>query len=167
MSRRTWKESSVSLPAVGVSLLPKVICPMCSPVYAALLSALGLGFLISTYLLPLTMIVLSLAVGSLFVRASRRRGLGPLWTGMAAAGCILFGKFFLDSMTLTYAGVGVLVAASVWNAVPRRPIVDFCPACLPTEATQRREGNRGNRPWDTPLKSSAPAARPAQTRSRW
>ena len=166
MNRRTWKASSVALQAVGVSLLPKLICPMCSPVYAALLSALGLGFLISTYLLPLTMIVLSLAVGSLFVRASSRRGLGPFWTGMAAAGCILVGKFFLDSTTLTYAGVGVLVAASVWNAVPRRPNRGRL-SRLPTEATQRREGNRGNRPWDTPLKSSAPAARPAQTRSRW
>ena len=140
MNRRTWKASSVALPAVGVSLLPKVICPMCSPAYAAVLSALGLGFLISTSLLPLTMIVLLLAVGSLCVRASSRHGLGPFWTGTAAAGCILFGKFVLDSTTLTYAGVSVLVAACVWNAVPRRPIVDFCPAGLPTEATQRREG---------------------------
>ena len=36
-----------------VSLLPKVICPMCSPAYAAVLSSVGLGFLVSTaYLLP-------------------------------------------------------------------------------------------------------------------
>lgn len=143
MIPRTWKQTVVAVPAVGVSLLPKLICPVCSPAYAALLSAVGLGFLISTtYLLPLTMIMLSLAVGSLVVRASSRRGLGPFWMGMAGAACILFGKFSLDSTLLTYGGAGVIVAASVWNAVPRRPVAAFCPACLPTEASaQRREGS--------------------------
>ena len=139
MIARTWKESVVALPAVGVSLLPKAICPLCSPAYAALLSALGLGFLISTtYLLSITMIVLSLAVGSLLVRASSRRGLGPFWTGVAAATFILVGKFVLGSASVTYTGVGVLIAASAWNAVPRRLIADFCPACPPTEAAARR-----------------------------
>jgi hypothetical protein len=52
MRNRTWKESAFAVPGVGVSILPKVICPLCSPVYAAVLSSLGLGFLVSTtYLL--------------------------------------------------------------------------------------------------------------------
>lgn len=61
MIRRTWKEGVLAGPAVGVSLLPKFVCPVCSPAYAALLSSLGLGFLISTrYLLPVTLVFLSL-----------------------------------------------------------------------------------------------------------
>ena len=135
MITRTRKEGFLALPAVGVSLLPKVICPVCAPAYAALLSALGLGFLFSTrYMLPLTLGLLSLAVGALFFRALSRRGLGPFWTGVAAAGSVLIGKFWFDSTPATYAGVTLLVVASVWNAVPRRTTADFCPACPTTEA---------------------------------
>ena len=77
MISRSWKDGVLALPAIGASLLPKFICPVCSPAHAALLSSLGLGFLISTtYLLPLTLVLLSLAVGSLFVRASGRRRRG-------------------------------------------------------------------------------------------
>ena len=132
MSARTWKQSVVSLPAVGFSLLPKIICPVCSPAYAVVVSSLGLGFLISTkYLLPLTLILLSFAVGSVGFRASSRRGFGPFWMGVAAATGILIGQFAYDSAITTYSGVGLLVVASVWNAIPKRI---FCRACLPTEA---------------------------------
>lgn len=53
----TWKRAAVAIPAVGVSLLPKLACPMCWPAYAGALSALGLSFLISrTYLFWFTAI---------------------------------------------------------------------------------------------------------------
>ena len=131
MSTRTWKHSVVSLPVAGFSLLPKVICPVCSPAYAAVVSSFGLGIFLSTkYLLLLTLILLSLAVGSLRFRASSRRGLGPFWVGIAAGTSVLVGKFWLDSVLTTYVGVGLLIAAWVWNAIPKR---HFCPACLPTE----------------------------------
>ncbi len=97
MIRPTWKEGVLAGPAVGVSLLPKLVCPVCSPAYAALLSSLGLGFVISTrYLLPLTFAFLSLAVGALGFRPSIRRR-GPFWTGLAAASAVLIGKFWFDS----------------------------------------------------------------------
>lgn len=135
MNKGTWKNGALAGPAVGVSLVPKFVCPVCSPAYAALLSSLGLGFLISTrYLLPLTLVVVSLAVGALGFRASIRRGFGPFWTGVAAAGSILIGKFWFDSPAMTYTGVGLLILASLWNAVPRRTTASLCPACLPTEA---------------------------------
>lgn len=74
MSKLSWKEGVIAGPAVGVSLLPKFVCPLCSPAYAALLSSLSLGFLVSTtYLLPLTFVFLSLAIGALGYRASSRR----------------------------------------------------------------------------------------------
>src|SRR6266849_8884169 len=118
---RTLKQGLLALPGVGVSMLPKLMCPACWPAYAALLSAVGLGFLISTtYLLPLTVLFLAVAVGSLGFRASSRRGLGPLWMGIAAAALILGGKFYLESTPTTYAGVGLLIVASVWNSWPRR-----------------------------------------------
>jgi hypothetical protein len=135
MSWLTWKEGVLAGPAVGVSLLPKLVCPLCSPAYAALLSSLGLGFLISTrYLLPLTLVFLSVAVGALGFRASTRRGNGPFWIGFAAAVGVLIGKFWFDSPAMTYGGVGLLVLASIWNAIPARTTATVCPACLPTEA---------------------------------
>jgi hypothetical protein len=74
MGNRTWKESALAVPGVGVSMLPKVICPVCSPAYAAVLSSTGLEFLVSTtYLLPVTVVVLAVAVGTLAFRAARRR----------------------------------------------------------------------------------------------
>ena len=141
MSSRTWKRGVFGLPAVGLSLLPKVVCPMCSPAYAALSSALGVGFLASTrYLFPLTTVLLSVAVASMFIGATTRRGRGPFWTGVAAAAGILFGKFSLDSARVMYAGVGLLVVASVWNAFSRHTTETFCGGCLPTEDRSPRPG---------------------------
>lgn len=130
----TWRETIATLPGVGVSMLPKAVCPICSPAYAALLSSVGLGFLGSTtYLLPVTVALLTLAIGSLFFRASNRRGLGPFGIGLVAAVCLIVGKFWLDSPAMSYVAVGALVSASIWNAVPKRAAPNFCPECLPTE----------------------------------
>ncbi|HJZ97316.1 MAG TPA: hypothetical protein VKE70_12480, partial [Candidatus Solibacter sp.] len=60
--------------------LPKLMCPMCWPAYAGVVSALGLGFLISTkYLLPLTVAFLGITAAARGFRTSRRHGYGPLW----------------------------------------------------------------------------------------
>src|SRR5579872_111663 len=129
------KQGLLALPGVGVSLLPKLMCPACWPAYAALLSSVGLGFLISTtYLLPLTALFLIVAVASLRFRASTRRGLAPFWIGLAAGALILGGKFYLESTPVADAGIGFLIAASIWNSWPRQPMsADFCPACVPAE----------------------------------
>jgi len=143
---RTLKQGLLSLPGVGVSLLPKLMCPACWPAYAAVLSSVGLGVLISTtYLLLLTVLFLAVAVGSLGFRASSRRGLGPLWMGVASGAVILGGKFYLESAPVTYAGVGFLVVASVWNSWPRpATLVGFCPACVPAEDdVAEMEGRKG------------------------
>ena len=138
MANRTWKETTLAVPGVGVSMLPKVICPVCSPAYAAVLSSLGLGFLVSTtYLLPVTVAFLAVAVGALAFRASSRHGLWPFWIGMVAASSVVAGKFWLDSATMTYTGVGLLVLASVWNVIPRR--ANIC-SCLPADAGSTSEG---------------------------
>lgn len=138
MPNRTWKETALAMPGVGVSMLPKVICPICSPAYAAVVSSVGLGFLgETTYLLPITVVFLAIAVGSLAFRASNRRGLRPFWIGVIAASGVVAGKFWLDSATITYAGVGLLVVASMRNVIPRRAII--C-SCLPADAGSRSEG---------------------------
>ena len=123
----SWKRGLTAIPGIGVSLLPKLACPLCWPAYAGLLSAVGLGFLISTkYLLPITAVFLVLAVGVLGFRANRRHGYGPFILGLIAATGVLVGKFWLSSNAAMYAAVGILVIASVWNAWPHRVLVSDC-----------------------------------------
>jgi hypothetical protein len=88
-----------------------------------LVSALRLDFLISTPWL-LTIAFLAIATAAPGFHASRRNGYGPFWLGLVAAAVILAGKFLFDAAQVTYAGVGLLIAASVWNSWPRRHACD-------------------------------------------
>jgi hypothetical protein len=147
-----FKRTLVALPGVGVSLLPKLMCPACWPAYAGMVSALGLGFLISAkYLLPLTLAFLAITALGLGFRASRRHGYGPFWTGVAAAVMILTGKFYFDATQVTYAGIGLLIAASVWNSWPRARavITPFCPACVPAGAGFTQRNAQGEKTHET------------------
>lgn len=117
---RGWKQL-FAIPGIGVSLLPKIACPLCWPSYAGLLSSLGLGFLISgKYLLPVTGAFLVLTVGALAFGAKRRHGFGPLGLGIVSSGGVLLGKFVWESPLMVYVTVGLLVIASAWNAWPHR-----------------------------------------------
>jgi mercuric ion transport protein len=117
------------LPAVGAALLPKLTCPACWPAYAALLSALGVGFIdYSPYLLPLTLVFLAVTLAILAWRP--RRGYAPLALGLFASGIMLIGRFFFNSDIATYAGVALLVGASTWNAWPTQPKA-VCVNCQP------------------------------------
>jgi hypothetical protein len=117
---RSLKQSFLALPGISVSMLPKLICPLCWPAYAGLLSSVGLSFLISTaYLLPLTAASLVLALGALGFRACNRHGHAPFILGLVAAIVVLLGKFVWLSNSTMYGAVGLLVIASLWNAWPR------------------------------------------------
>jgi hypothetical protein len=120
MTEASWKQTLLAVPEIGFSLLPKIACPNCWPAYAGLLSSVGLGFVIpnAVYLLPMTAAFLLLAVGMFALRAHERRGYLPFVLGIAAAGLILFGKFSLASNHVLYAGLGLLLLASVWNSWP-------------------------------------------------
>ena len=121
-----------SLPAVGVALLPKLACPACWPAYAGLLSSLGIGFIDYTpYLLPLTSFFIIIVIASLAYKARQRRGFKPLLLGLAAAAILLLGKFAYDSDGIMYAGLVLLVLASLWNSWPKQSLAagSSCPAC--------------------------------------
>src|SRR5262249_29576471 len=128
---RKSTEGVLTLPAVAVSLLPKVACPVCAPAYTALLSAVGLGFLGRRYLLPVTAGFLTLALAALVFRASDRWGRGPFGVGVAGAAAVRGGGFLLGSDSTSYVGVGLILAASIWNAIPRRKTPEACLACPP------------------------------------
>ena len=121
----TWKRLASLLPSVGVSLLPKLACPSCWPAYAGLLTALGLGFLVSErYLFGVTAVFLLASVGALAYRYRERRGLLPAALGLAGAAMVLVGKFKFESMPAMYTGLLVLIASSIWNSWPQPLIKD-------------------------------------------
>ena len=127
-----WRSSLATLPGIGLAFLPKIACPACWPAYAGVLTSLGLGFLLDIrWLFPLTAVFLLVAVVALGFRARRRRGFGPFVVGLGASAIVLVGKFRFESDPAMYAGLGLLVAASIWNTWPRRA-TPACPACITT-----------------------------------
>lgn len=103
----------------GIVALPVLTCPACWPLYAGLLSASGLGFVNYTpFLLPLTVLLLAVAIIPLAWKMQQRWGSGPLLAGLGGTALIMFGKFCLGSQPLYYAGIAVLLAASIWNIWP-------------------------------------------------
>jgi mercuric ion transport protein len=119
--RTGWRGMLAAVPAVGLSLLPNVTCPACWPAYAGLLSSLGVPILLNnTVMIPITVLCMSVAVGSMAYRAKRRKGYGPFAVGVVAATIVIVAKFVFVADSLAYAGIALLVAASFWNSRPKR-----------------------------------------------
>ena len=122
-----WPGLLAAIPSLGVALLPIGACVACWPVYAGLLSSIGLGFALdTTYLLPLMTVALLVALFSLAYHARARHGYGPLGLGVVAMGLVMVGKFALQSDAMLYFGLASLISASVWNAWPRRVGASCC-----------------------------------------
>jgi mercuric ion transport protein len=130
-----WRRFLAALPTSGAALLPVGICPACWPAYAGLLSSIGLGFLLENrYVLALLAVLLTASLVTLAYRAKTRRGYAPFGLGVLATGMILTSKFLFAFNPLLYGGVVLLVAASIWNAWPRRAARKdsySCSACTP------------------------------------
>lgn len=139
-----WRRGLAVAPGVGVVLLPKLACPACWPAYAALISSLGLGFLLSTrYLLGFSLVFLGLALGAIALAGWRNRHYLPLWLGITASAAILTAKFALDSPVLLYAGAAGLMGAGLWSNWPRRKLLTGeCPRCNGIEFKEQNDAEQ-------------------------
>jgi len=118
------------VPAIGVSMAPKLICPLCWPAYAAVLGVLGLGFLAQTrYLLALNLGFLVFSEFWLLFRAKAGKGYGPACVGFAAAAAVLAGKFVLNSNPVLWIGILMLLAASIWHSWPSQRAASCSDGC--------------------------------------
>ena len=107
--------------AAVVAAAPILTCPACWPLYAGLLSSLGVGFVDYTpYILPATLVMLAFALAALGWKANQRRGYSPLFLGVIASGLLVGGKFYLNHDWLFYAGAALLIGASIWNIWPKK-----------------------------------------------
>lgn len=119
--RFDWRAGGVWGPAVAIAFLPKLVCPACWPAYAAAVSSLGLSFLLQwQYLMPITMVALTLVLGLLAWQSSARHGYGPFWLGLASTPVIVVGKFVQQNNMVAYLGAGLLLVACLWNSWPAR-----------------------------------------------
>ena len=115
-SHPEWRLPLAFLPTAAVALLPK--CPLC---LMGIMSAFGLGTLVSVvWLKPLTLVLLGTAVGSLALRARRSHTYNPLLLGLVAAVIVFVSKFHLDYPPAAYGGLTLLFAAMIWGAMARR-----------------------------------------------
>lgn len=121
-----WSRLFAAAPGVLAVLLPA--CPFCWPLYVGALSALGLGALLNEpHMPPLAGALLLLTLAPLGYKARARRGYGPLLAGVVGAGAILLGKFVWLSSVLLYAGLALILGATLWNIRPRK--AQPCPRC--------------------------------------
>lgn len=131
--RNAARLSVTALPGIVLALLPKGMCPACWPAYAAVLSSLGVGFLMEDhYLLPITIAALTLATAAMGYRARVRRGYLPAIVAATSGAALVVGKFAFDLPNgFAYAMVSIFTIAAIWNAWPARRRA-ACAACLPT-----------------------------------
>jgi mercuric ion transport protein len=116
------RERALALPGIGGALLAKAACPACWTLVAGGLGSLGLVVELSSGTLRLLGDgFLLVALFALAWHASHRRGYGPFALGVVAAGALWSGEHVSPSEPLALAGVTLLIAASLWNAWPRRP----------------------------------------------
>ena len=127
------KKTLTSIPGVAAALLPNVTCPACWPAYAGLLSAVGLGFLMTgPYFFVVISVLLAISLFSLYHQAGNRSGYGPLLLGLLAAGIILAGKVSGFANFIVSTGALGLIAASIWNRWPRKKSASTTQSILST-----------------------------------
>jgi hypothetical protein len=125
--------TAAGIPAAGLAALPA--CPACYPLYAGILSSLGLTLDAGVHT-ALSGALLAIALAALAFRGRARRGYAPLALGAGAALVVLAAKFLLGFDPLVYAGAAALTAAGIWNAWPLRRAAPDCSGCAPAEATR-------------------------------
>ena len=111
-------------------------CPICIPAIGALLSAIGLGFLVNeTVLQPLLIVFILLAwFGYAWSFMKEHRVVYPLILGVLAGISLYVGRYVylggLLNAVLMYGGVIAMIGASVWNILLRKRGAS-CPNCVP------------------------------------
>lgn len=120
--RRGFVSVLAAAPGAALALLPSAHCPFCLGAYGALVSSLGVGFLLKERVLA-PLIALSLVAGVAAVGWSMRshHRPGPLVLTIAGSAAIACGRLIWTVPPLVYIGGAVLVGASVWNLWLKRP----------------------------------------------
>jgi hypothetical protein len=100
--------------AILIALLPK--CPLCLAAWLGIIGSASVSsWLNRVWGVPLTAGFLSIAIGTLALRAWRQRDSRPFWLGLLGAAAVLYGKCIVTVPLLLLAGLGLLIGATFWN----------------------------------------------------
>lgn len=120
----SWLGTLGSLLAVAV---PKGLCPLCLATSGSVVSTLGLSFLADSAIMQWVLAAF-LAIGllALLLSARRQQRWLPFWLAVVGSIAVYAGWFFKADVSL-YAGMVLLVAASILNLRKRRiePLVQI------------------------------------------
>jgi mercuric ion transport protein len=106
-----------AIPAIIFTLLPKLICPFCWPLYTGLLGSIGINFINYTpYLFPLLTLFLILTISGLILAARSKKKYGPVYLGGISSLLILIGKFLFETEMLIYIGLTGLIMSVIWQS---------------------------------------------------
>jgi len=113
---RNWLRSLAMMPGALLPLLPNVTCPACVAAYGGVLSAVGLGFLLTERVLaPLIVLFLGVGIASVAWSTRSHRRAGPLIATLIGSAAVIMGRVVGHVHSVLYAGVAILIAASLWN----------------------------------------------------
>src|SRR5579875_3326336 len=111
-----WQEGRVAAHAEVRSWI------RCLAAYAGVLSAVGLGFLFNERVLgPLIVVFLAIGIFSVAWSTRSHRRLGPLVVTLVGSGVVVAGRLVWNIPIALYAGVALLIGASLWNLWLKRP----------------------------------------------
>lgn len=97
------------------------LCPLCIPAIWAIMSAMGLGFLVQESVLkPLLFVFLFLTLGGLYWSYRKQHGrISPLLFGVVAGVALYVGRYIylgaIINQILMYGGIVAIIAVSFWN----------------------------------------------------
>jgi hypothetical protein len=138
--------------AILIALLPK--CPFCLAAWLGIVGSASVSsWLNHVWGTPLTAGVLSIAVGTLALRAWHHRDSRPFWLGLLGAAALLYGKCIVTVPLLLVAGLGLLIGAGFWSRVAsvlRKILTRKFALFSPDPAPATPSGTGSSEPGDLP-----------------
>lgn len=135
MKLRPISSSLAALFASGSAL----VCPLCPSAATALLASIGVSGLAAAALLkPLLAAFLAVALAGLTLGYRRHRRPWPLALALPGALAVYGARWLVSSAPLLYGGIGLLLAASVADALAQRRVRPCCEAAASQTAGRSR-----------------------------